>query len=863
MTSALSMASGQETALDRVLAAEKARLEVVKRVEPAVACVFRAGGEGGGSGVVVSPDGYCLTNFHVTEMNREMEVGLSDGKRYRAIVVGIDPTGDIALMRLTGKDVWSYAPLGDSNDLSVGDQAIAMGNPFLLAKDYKPTVTLGIVTGLHRHLAGSGNFNLVYSDCIQIDTSINPGNSGGPLFNLRGEVIGINGRMTVRDRGRVNTGIGFAVSANQIKNFLPALRHGEMAQHGLLDATVRLDPDGRIVFDQMFEDSPAYEAGVRLGDELESFDGVEIDTVNRFANLIYTLPAGKTVEIVYRREGVVQTTRCVLKGIPSGPAEKDVNWTGAPEGHLAWELDRTLHLSRASAGRLDSPAATGRLEASGVRSTPEGDAEFRATFEGLAPQELQIGGETFRFQKFSVERVAADGSAVEIPAADAGRLRRLLSIGGARELATAREDFASVEFAGAGWDGNTPCVLVEGRRASGHRVRWVVDEQDHRIRRVEFLDAGGRIEASLALADERIVEGAVLHSRTVLTEGERTVSFRFDAFGRDGTNLAAEPCRGDDLVPLGNPYRAVLAGIWSSVLKVYGQGHVRGIPAQGSAVMVDAEKGLAVTNLTIMLKTPRLYVVDGEGREWRASVVREDEKRLLALIELQPVEGRTFPPALPPAASAHVRVGDLVLSVGNAEDLAADRELPTANLGIVTAVTMLAARAGIQDFDYKGPVFINDSKVNPGAYGGPVVDMQGRWIGLNAKIVEAKATNTQITYTIPMDAMLDFLPGHEGAAIGPEVRDPRPVHHGIVLFDANPLRSGPAYVDRTLPGSPAAKAGLRPDDLVLRADDVRIKTCRELEDFFKGCHPGQTVRLSVKRGSQVIQVEIALVAKEE
>ncbi len=862
--------SAQQSDLDTVLAEQEARLAVIAKVEPTVCCVFSPDGQGGGSGVLISPDGYALTNFHVSQTNPEMPVGLSDGKQYPAKLIAIDPTGDIALIRLSGRDPFPFAPLGDSDEVQVGDETLAMGNPFLLAKDYKPTITHGIVTGLHRHLPGSGNFNLVYSDCIQIDTPINPGNSGGPLFNLRGELIGINGRMTVRDRGRVNTGIGFAISVNQIKNFLPALRHGDMVRHALLDATVRQEPDGRIVFDQMFEDSPAYEAGVRIGDELVFFDGEAIDTVNRFANLIYTIPEGKPVEIGYRREGgEIRWGRCVVKGLPNAPAEEGEGgeegadasqWKGPPEGHREWELERirrALVACLAGAERL----AKAEFEADALIGT-DGDEPDGCRIEygpGFAPRLLAIGDDTYRFEKYDVFR-----GETPIPAAQAEAYRRLASIGAASVFEDLATRFEKAVFVGSGWADELPCLVVEGRLASNRRERFLISERDHRLRRIEILDVAGTVEAAVEFADFRAAAGDVECLPTKIQwAGEFPLVIYFRTFRFEGETVG--PVDVPDPTPsvVANPYRPLLEKVWPSVLKVYGQGHIRGIPAQGSAVMVDAEKGLALTNLTIMLETPNLYVVDAEGREWKAKVARREEAKLLALIELEPVEGRTFPPALSPATDVAVQPGDLILSIGNAEDLASGRELPTSQLGVVTAVTTLKARAGVQDFPYSGRVYLNDAKVNPGAYGGPVLDLEGRWIGINARIVESKATNTQVSYTIPMDVLLPFLPGHESAGPDPVAGDPRPVYHGIVLLDANPLRSPPAYVERVRSGSPASKAKIRPDDLILRADGVRIGSCAELEAFFAGCHPDQTVTLSVKRGEKVLSVELTLEAKPE
>ncbi|MBC8113938.1 MAG: trypsin-like peptidase domain-containing protein, partial [Candidatus Saccharimonas sp.] len=211
-----------------VLKAQQARVEVVQKAAPAVVAIFSADGNGGGSGVLISADGYALSNYHVTSETGEfMKCGLNDGKLYDAVIVGIDPTGDVALIKLLGREDFPHAMLGDSDKLAVGDWTYAMGNPFLLATDFQPTVTAGIVSGLHRYQYPAGTL-LEYTDCIQVDTSINPGNSGGPLFNAAGELVGINGRISVEKRGRVNVGAGYAISINQIKHFLDHLKGGHV-----------------------------------------------------------------------------------------------------------------------------------------------------------------------------------------------------------------------------------------------------------------------------------------------------------------------------------------------------------------------------------------------------------------------------------------------------------------------------------------------------------------------------------------------------------------------------------------------------------------------------------------------------------
>ncbi|MFQ5845632.1 MAG: S1C family serine protease, partial [Planctomycetota bacterium] len=209
-------------ALEVVQLQERARIELTRKLSASVCAVFR--GQGGGSGVVITPDGLVLSNFHVTQLQAQMRIGMSDHRIHPAVVLGVDPSGDLSLLRLIEPREWPHTPLGDSDALQQGDWVFAMGNPFLLATDFTPTVTLGVVSRIHVYQPGSLRGQLLYPDCIQTDASINPGNSGGPLFSFRGEVVGINGRGSFRDRGRVNVGVGYAISSNQIKHCLPTFR---------------------------------------------------------------------------------------------------------------------------------------------------------------------------------------------------------------------------------------------------------------------------------------------------------------------------------------------------------------------------------------------------------------------------------------------------------------------------------------------------------------------------------------------------------------------------------------------------------------------------------------------------------------
>ncbi len=262
-------------------------------------------GQGGGSGVVISPDGYALTNFHVAlPCGKAMQCGMADGKAYDAVLVGLDPTGDVALVKLFGRDEFPYAELGDTDKTCVGDSVFAMGNPFLLAVDFQPTVTYGIISAVHRYQKGADKRELLeYTDCLQTDASINPGNSGGPLFDAEGRLIGINGRASFEKRGRVNVGAAYAISINQIKNFLGALRGGRIADHATLGAEVASDEGGRPVVTDIVETSDAYRRGLRRDDEILSFAGRAISTANGFKNILGILPKGWRVPLSYRHEG--------------------------------------------------------------------------------------------------------------------------------------------------------------------------------------------------------------------------------------------------------------------------------------------------------------------------------------------------------------------------------------------------------------------------------------------------------------------------------------------------------------------------------------------------------------------------------
>lgn len=274
-----------------------------------------------GSGFIIDKDGHILTNNHVVEKASSIKVKLTDGKEYEAKVVGRDPKTDIALIKINAKNSLPVAVIGDSNKLEVGDWVLAIGNPFGLER----TVTSGIVSAKGR-VIGQGP----YDDFIQTDASINPGNSGGPLFNLKGEVVGINTAIVSGGQG-----IGFAIPVNVAKTLLPQLKNKGKVVRGWLGVVIqRVTPElaksfgineseGALVSD-VIEDSPASKADIRRGDVIVSFDGHKIKEMDQLPRMVAETEIGRKAKIGFVREGKHQYVDVVigeLKDERKEPAE--------------------------------------------------------------------------------------------------------------------------------------------------------------------------------------------------------------------------------------------------------------------------------------------------------------------------------------------------------------------------------------------------------------------------------------------------------------------------------------------------------------------------------------------------------------
>ncbi len=295
--------------------AQSKRVAAIAKASKTAVCIFGPGSRGGGSGVVISPDGFAISNYHVVEScGSFMKCSMSDGVLYDAVIVGIDPVGDVAMIKLLGRDDFPFSPLADSDAVRPGDWCFAVGNPFLLATDFQPTVSWGIVSGTHRYQYPAGTL-LEYTDCIQTDAAINPGNSGGPLFNVDAEVIGINGRGSFEKRGRVNVGVGYAISSNQVRNFLDHLKSGRIIDHATLGATVATDEENKIRVSNILESSQAFRRGMDYDDEVTKFAGRDIQTVNQFKNVLGIFPRGWRVPVTFRRDGIDNEIWVRLTGV--------------------------------------------------------------------------------------------------------------------------------------------------------------------------------------------------------------------------------------------------------------------------------------------------------------------------------------------------------------------------------------------------------------------------------------------------------------------------------------------------------------------------------------------------------------------
>jgi serine protease Do len=279
-----------------------------------------------GSGVIIDQDGLILTNNHVVEKADEIKIILENGKEHAAKVVGRDPKTDVALIQVKpDADFPKPAIMGDSNTLRVGDWVMAVGNPFGLGH----TVTVGIISAKGR-VIGAGQ----YDDFLQTDAAINPGNSGGPLFNMNGEIVGINTAIVAQGQG-----IGFAIPISLAKELLPQLKTGKVVRGWLgvmiqditpeLAESFKLKESKGVLISDVVPDGPAEKSNLERGDIVTRFNGKEVENAHALSRLVAATPPDSKVSLEIIRDGKTSTLQVAIGTMPEGVGEPAAKKAGA------------------------------------------------------------------------------------------------------------------------------------------------------------------------------------------------------------------------------------------------------------------------------------------------------------------------------------------------------------------------------------------------------------------------------------------------------------------------------------------------------------------------------------------------------
>ncbi|MDD4979855.1 MAG: Do family serine endopeptidase [Candidatus Omnitrophica bacterium] len=285
-----------------------------------------------GSGVIIDAEGYILTNEHVVNDADKINVILPDGREFKGELKGKDLRSDLAVIKINARNL-PIASLGDSDNLKIGQWVVAIGNPFGFAmQNSEPTVTVGVISALHRSLGRTVSRERDYNDLIQTDTAINPGNSGGPLVNLKGEIVGINVAIFSTSGGY--QGIGFAIPINSAKRIISRLIEGKKIMYGWLGVTVQdltedlakhfglADKNGVLVA-KTLENSPAEKGGIKEGDIIKEFDNKRVNNVRELLSIVGKEEVGQKVKLNVIRDKHPVSLEVVIGERPQDLEEKE------------------------------------------------------------------------------------------------------------------------------------------------------------------------------------------------------------------------------------------------------------------------------------------------------------------------------------------------------------------------------------------------------------------------------------------------------------------------------------------------------------------------------------------------------------
>lgn len=937
-----STAQAQESELtstqwQQVIAAEQQRVQAIEQVVQSVVAVYDEDRQGGGSAVIVDSSGIAVTNHHVVAgAGVRGWGGLADGKLYPWVLIGTDPGGDVAVIQLSGRDDFPASPLANSDRVRVGQWAMAMGNPFILTEDQYPTVTLGIVSGVQRYQSGAGKNMLVYGNCIQIDSSINPGNSGGPLFNLFGQVIGINGRGSFLERGRVNVGLGYAISANQVKNFLPELLATKIIEHGTLDANFT-DYEGKVRCSTLNEVSPIARAGLKLGDELLEFENQTIHSANQFTNLICTLPVGWPVRLVVKTENAAPRTihtrllglpyelKAAAQAQPDGPPnppeppgpekpgegpKKDTPPAPAPtpanekrqrelqeflsaaantirdrktnQSYAQWLLNRwrdsrpgSNQTTASDSIRWQDDLVDDEGQRGVVTTELHRDGRWRVTWQtDNQPTTIEYQGQGPK----SIWR-ESQGNREPLTAVQAKLEPQVLQ---ALAILAANTEHTFAEFGSPAIDGSD-----KSKDRTAYRLKWTdADEDwfymwlsvaslDNESAKLELLkvspDRDGDRQGSSVTFDQWQWQGDwwIPKQRKCVTGLDEVTEFEWrfrEVVSNESNDLPHEPIDSWQPISFGHQdetgsnvdesWQPIIDSCQPRMVKVFGAGAGR-VEAYATGLLVSAD-GLIVTTQGVFLDGQQVRVVLANGQTHTAVVLKRDRTLQLALLKIN----LDTPDFFPLTDSGSEQNGDWVLALSNAFKVADKDEPLSVTLGVISLQSSIDARLNERDVAYRGDLILIDAITsNPGAAGGAVVDLQGNLLGVIGRIINSSETNTRLNYAVPVKQVAQFVSGTATAGTESTVSPPTAkAELGIKLFELGGKRN-PAYIDRVVAGSPAAKAGLQTDDLIVTLAGEKIGTIRDYAQALDQLVPGQETMIVVKRGTEVLRIPITPVER--
>ncbi|MEU8078577.1 trypsin-like peptidase domain-containing protein [Catellatospora citrea] len=280
---------------------------VAKAMQPSVVNISTGSGEG--SGIVLTEDGYILTNNHVVAgaQNQDVTVTLSSGKKVPAKVVGTDPRTDLGVVKANTNGL-TLAPFGDSDQVAVGDTVLAIGSPLGL----RGSVTAGIISARDRTISVGEGRSTSLSGLLQTDAPINPGNSGGALVNTKGEVIGINTAIATNGSSDGNIGVGFAIPSNKAKGIAEQIMNGKPVSHPYLGVSVTASNEGGAAVSAVTENSPANKAGLQKGDIISKFNGKIINDSDDLVSAVQSGTVGQQVTVEFTRNGEAKTATVTL-----------------------------------------------------------------------------------------------------------------------------------------------------------------------------------------------------------------------------------------------------------------------------------------------------------------------------------------------------------------------------------------------------------------------------------------------------------------------------------------------------------------------------------------------------------------------